>query len=64
MELQDWEDFIKSNKTRIVDINMLVPNKNPQGYKEHVIQFIGFEFGLGITIIYWISNMNLYVYNI
>ena len=64
MELQEWEDFINSNKTIIIDINMLVPNKNPQGYKEHVIQFIGFDFGSGVTIIYCLSNMNLYVSNI
>ena len=40
---------------------MLVTNKNPQGYKEHVILFIEFAFGEGVTIIYWIANMKLYV---
>ena len=30
---------------------MLVPNKNSQGYKEHVISFIAFAFGEGVTII-------------
>ena len=43
---------------------MLVPNKNPQGYKEHVISFIAFAFGEGVTIIYWITNMKLYVSDI
>ena len=38
---------------------MLVINKKPQGYKEHVISFIVFEFGEGVTIIYWIANMKL-----
>ena len=37
LELQEWEDFIKYNKTRILAIIMLVPNNNPQGYKENVI---------------------------
>ena len=44
LELQEWEDFIKSNKTRILAIIMLVPNNNPQEYKEHVISFIVFDF--------------------
>ena len=30
LELQEWEDYIKSKKTRIIDIIMLVPDKNPQ----------------------------------
>ena len=30
---------------------MLVTNKNPQVYKEHVIYFIEFSFGGGVTII-------------
>ena len=37
LELQGWEDFIKSNKTIILDIIMSVPNENTKGYKEHVI---------------------------
>ena len=40
---------------------MLVPNKNPQGYKEHFISFIAFAFGEGVTIIDCLANMNLYV---
>ena len=31
LELQEWQDYIKSNKTRILAIIMLVSNKNPQG---------------------------------
>ena len=30
LELQEWEDIINSNKTRILSIIILVPNKNPQ----------------------------------
>ena len=37
LELQYWEYLVKLNKTRIPDIMMLAPNKNPQRYKEHVI---------------------------
>ena len=40
---------------------MLVPNNNPQGYKEHVIQFIVFDFGEEVTIIDCITNMKLYM---
>ena len=43
---------------------MLVPCNNPQGYKEHAILFIVFAFGEGGTIIYWLSNMKIYVSNI
>ena len=43
---------------------MLVPNKNSQGYKEHVILFIGFAFEEGVTIIDWLANMKLYVSDI
>ena len=43
---------------------MLVPNKNPQGYKEHIISFITFSFGEGVTIIDCIANMKLYVSDI
>ena len=38
---------------------MLVTKNNPQGYKEHVILFIAFAFGEGVTIIYWLAKMNL-----
>ena len=44
-----------------VAIIMLVPNNNPPGYKECVIYFITFDFGKVFTIIYWLSNMNIYV---
>ena len=30
LELQEWEDLIKSKKARIIDIIMLVTNQNPQ----------------------------------
>ena len=45
LELQDWGDSIMSNKIRILAIIMLVPNKKPKGYKEHVISFILLAFG-------------------
>ena len=31
LELQEWEDFIKSNKTIVLGIIMLVPNNNRKG---------------------------------
>ena len=44
---------------------MMVFTRNKlQGYKEHVIYFIAIYFGEGVTIIYWLSNMELYVSNI
>ena len=43
---------------------MLVPNKNPPVYKEHIIYFIGSAFGEGFTIIDWLANMKLYVSDI
>ena len=43
---------------------MLVTNKNPQIYKEHVISFIAFDFVKGVTIIDWIANMKLYLSDI
>ena len=61
LELKECKDYIKSNETRILDIIMLVTNNNPQGYKEHVISFIVFDFIEGVTIIDWLENMNLYV---
>ena len=42
---------------------MLVPNKNSPGYKEHVI-FFAFSFVDGVTVIYWMENMELYVLTI
>ena len=33
LELQEWKDCIKSNKTIILAISMLVTNKNTQGKK-------------------------------
>ena len=36
-EPKELEDCIKSNKTRIPSIIMLVTNNNPQGYKGHLI---------------------------
>ena len=43
---------------------MLVPNHNPQLYKEHIVSFISFSFVEGVTIVDWISNMKLYLSNI
>ena len=43
---------------------MLVPNKNPKGYKERVISSISFSFGEGVIIIDWVSNVKLYLSNI
>ena len=40
LELQEWGYCIKSKKTRILNIIVLVINNNPPGYKEHVISFI------------------------
>ena len=39
-------------------------NMNPPGYKEHVIYFITFNFGEGINVLYWLTNMKLYVEDI
>ena len=60
LELQQWEDFIKSNKTRILAMIMLVPNNNLYGYKQHVILFIDFASRKGVTIIYWIGKIKRY----
>ena len=54
---------MNSKKTIILDTLMLVPNNNPQGFKEHVPSFIAFEFVEGVTIIDWLSNMKLYMYD-
>ena len=43
---------------------MLVPNKIPPGYKENFIYFILFAFVEGVTIIYWLANINIYVHDI
>ena len=43
---------------------MLVKNKNPQVYKERVISFIYFAFEEVITVIDWLKNMKLYVFDI
>ena len=45
LKLQEWEDCIKLNKTRILAIIKLSPNNNSQGYKEQVISFIDFYSG-------------------
>ena len=37
LELKEWEDCIKPDKTIILAIIMLVPNNNPQVYKQDVI---------------------------
>ena len=52
------------NKTIILSIIVLVANNKPQGFKEHVISFIIFDFGVGVTIIDWLANMKLYVSDI
>ena len=62
--IQEWEYCIKSKKKIILAIIILVPNKKPQVYKEHIISFIVFSFGEGVTIIDWIEIMKLYVSNI
>ena len=43
---------------------MLVPNKNTQEYKDHIISFIAFSFREYFTIIYWLANMKLCLSNI
>ena len=52
------------SKKKILDIIILLPNKNPQGSKEHVIFLIAFGFGEVVTITYWLENMILYVSDI
>ena len=64
LRLQESGYFIKSNKTRILALIMLVQNNNPKGYKQHVIYFIDFSFGEGVNIIYWLANIKRYVYDI
>ena len=43
---------------------MLVANKILQRYKEDVIYFIEIYFGLGVTIVYSLANMDFYVSDI
>ena len=43
---------------------MLLPSNNPQGYKEHVISFIDFNFGEGVTFTDWLAKTKLYVSDI
>ena len=52
LELQKWEDCINYKRTRILDIILLVSNKNLIGYKEHSIYFILFFFVEGVKISY------------
>ena len=61
LELQEWDDFMKSKKKRILSIIILVPCSNPTGYKEHVICFNVFAFGEDITTLDWLEKMNIYV---
>ena len=43
---------------------MLVANKNPQGCKKHIISFLAFDFVEGVTILDWLKNMKIYLYDI
>ena len=52
---------MKSKKTRILAIIMLVPINIQLGYKEHVIYFIVFTLGEVVTTIDWLENMKMYV---
>ena len=54
-------DLMKSKKTKIFDIIILVLLNIHLGYKDHVIYFIAFAFVVGFTIIDWLSNMKLCV---
>ena len=63
-ELEEWEYCIKYQNIRILDIILFISNKNPPVYKEYVIYFIVFAFGEGVTVIYLLENMKLYVSNI
>ena len=58
--VRKWYE-VKNDK--LLDIIMLVTFKNFTGQKEHVIHFIAFYFEEGVTIIYWLANMKLYVLN-
>ena len=61
MELQEWEDYIKSKNTIILDIIIYLPFNNTPGNKESIIYFIRFAFGEGVTIIDCLANMKLFV---
>ena len=61
MELQEWQDCIKSNKTRTVAIIILVLDRNPQGYNEQFIKFIDFYFGIYVAINHWLENIKQYM---
>ena len=61
---QELEELYEVQKEKILDIIMFVPYKNPPGYKEHVIYFIVFAFGEGVTTIYWLESMKNYVSDI
>ena len=43
---------------------MLVTKKNPQGCKKYIVSFLAFDFGEGVTILDWLANMKIYVYDI
>ena len=43
---------------------MLVTKNNSHRYKEHIIPFIAFAFGEGVTIVYLIESIKLYVSDI
>ena len=58
------EGLRNSNKTRILDIIVLVPTNNPQGLNKNVTLFIYFSFGGVVTIVDCIANTKLYVSNI
>ena len=55
----EWDNFINSKDTIILAIIMLVPCKNPPGYKQNVNNSIEFDLGEGVIIIYWIENIKL-----
>ena len=64
MEFKEWEDLIKSKKTRILVIILLVSNKNSPGDKANFIYFIVFDFEESATIIGWIASMKINVSDI
>ena len=52
-----------SKRTIILVIIMFIPSYNKTWYKEHVIYLIVISFIEGVTIVYWLENMNIYVYD-
>ena len=64
LEPHACEDSIKSDKSIIRAIILLVTNKHTQGYKEHVNYFIAFDIRECVTIIDCLEIMKLYVYDI